>query len=171
MEEKIKKIKLLAMDIDGVMTEGTINVLSSGEEFKCFDVHDGYGLVMLKRMGYKTAIITARASQPVQIRGEDLKVDRIYMDAYPKTGFYEKMLEELGVSDDEVCYMGDDFPDLPLVRRAGFGVAVLNAREELRVEADYVTRCRGGRGAVREVVELILKTQGKWEEAVKPYKE
>ena len=168
MQEKIKKIKLLAVDIDGVMTEGKINVLSSGEEFKSFDVHDGYGLVMMKRAGYKTAIITARASKPVQIRGEDLNVDRIYMDAYPKIGYYEQMLEDLEVSDEEVCFMGDDLPDLPLIKRAGLGVAVLNARDELKESADYITRNNGGRGAIREVVEMILKTQGQWEKAINP---
>jgi len=169
MEEKIKRIKALALDVDGVMTEGKIIVNSDGTDTKHFDVHDGYGLVVLKRAGFKTAIITARAAKPVEVRGQDLKIDRIYQDAYPKVGFYEQMLKDLNVAEEEVCFMGDDLPDLPILKRVGFAVAVANATDEIKKHADYITQKRGGRGAVREVIELILKTQGKWEAIIQSY--
>lgn len=162
MKDKLKKIKVLAMDVDGVLTDGKIIIDSHGGEVKNFNVLDGYGLNCLRRAGLKTAIISARSSTPLTVRGNDLKIDHIYQDAYPKDGFYLKMLADLGVTDQEVCYIGDDLPDLNIVKRVGFGVAVANAVPEIKRAADYVTKKRGGEGAVREVIELILKTQKKW---------
>jgi len=167
MEAKIKKIKLVAMDVDGVLTEGKIIVDSEGRDIKAFDVQDGFGMVLLRKAGIKTAIITARASQPVTFRAKGLRIDRVYQDAYPKADFYKKMLSDLDVSDDDVCYIGDDLPDLPVLKRVGFPVAVANAVDEVKDAAVYVTQRRGGCGAVRELIELILKTQGKWDPLMK----
>lgn len=156
------------MDVDGVLTDGKIIVDSRGGETKNFNVHDGYGLNFLKRAGLKTAIITARSSTPVTVRGKDLKIDRIYQDAYPKDGFYEKMLRDFHVQDQDVCYIGDDLPDLNILKRVGFAVAVADAVKEVRQAADYVTKKNGGQGAVREVIELILKAQNKWTRVINP---
>jgi 3-deoxy-D-manno-octulosonate 8-phosphate phosphatase (KDO 8-P phosphatase) len=162
MKEKIKKIKVLAMDVDGVLTDGKIIIDSHGGEIKNFNVYDGYGLAFVRRAGIKTAIITARSSRPVLVRGRDLKIDRIYQDAYPKDGAYRQMLKDFGVKDQEVCFVGDDLPDLDILQHVGFAVAVANAVPEVKQQADYVTKRHGGDGAIREVIELILKIQNKW---------
>ncbi len=163
LKEKINKIKVLALDVDGVLSDGKIIVDSNGNETKNFDVQDGFGMVILRRAGFKIVIITARSSRPVDFRAKDLKIDKVYQDAYPKIEFYKRMLKELEVSDEEVCFVGDDLPDLGVLRQVGFAVAVANAVEEIKKEVHYVTHKPGGHGAVREVIELILKTQGKWE--------
>ena len=162
MDDKIKKIKLLALDVDGVLTDGRIIYDSDGREIKNFDVQDGFGFALLRRCGFKTAIITARASKAVDVRATDLKIDKVYQDAYPKIEFYQKMLSELNVNDEEVCFVGDDLTDLCVLKRVGFAVAVANGHDGLKKAAHYVTKKNGGKGAVREVIELILKTQGKW---------
>lgn len=166
MKERIKKIKVLALDVDGVLSDGKIIIDSNGDEVKNFDVQDGFGMVLMRRAGLKLAIITARMSRPVDFRAKDLKVDVIYQDASPKMEYYKRMLKELQVSDEEVCFVGDDLPDLSVLRQVGLAVAVANGVEEIKKEAHYVTHKFGGNGAVREVVELILKTQGKWDEIV-----
>ena len=148
---KIKKIKLLALDVDGVLTDGRIIIDSDGREIKNFNVLDGFGIVKMRHLGFKVAIITARSSEPVTFRAKDLKIDKVYQDAYPKIEAYSKMLEELQVTDEEVCYIGDDIPDLDVLKRVGFAVAVENAHEELKKIAHYITEKRGGSGAVREV--------------------
>jgi len=161
-QNKIKKIKLLALDVDGVLTDGRIIYDHQGREIKAFDVQDGFGLVLLKKAGLKTAIITAKSAPAVKIRARRLGVNRVYQNAYPKMKTYQRLLKDLKVKGSEVCYIGDDLPDLPLYAKVGFAVAVANAAAPLKAKADYVTRNQGGRGAVREVVELILKTQKKW---------
>ncbi len=162
IKAKIGKIRLLAFDVDGVLTAGTIIVDHLGRETKVFDVQDGFGLVLFKKAGFKTAIITAKSSPAVKIRARRLGIDRVYQDAYPKVKAYRRLLKDLKMKGPQVCYVGDDLPDLPLFPQVGFSVAVANAVGELKAEADYVTRRPGGHGAVREVVELILKTQKKW---------
>ena len=166
LKEKIRKIKVLALDVDGVLTDGKIVVDSRGDEIKEFDVQDGLGMVLFRRHGFKIVIITARDSRPVDFRAKDLKIDKVYQGAYPKIEYYKRMLQELSVSDEEVCYVGDDLPDLNVLKQVGFGVTVPNAVEEIKRIADYTTHKSGGNGAVREVIELILKTQGKWEDIV-----
>ena len=163
LKEKILKIKILALDVDGVLSDGKIILDHNGGEIKNFDVQDGLGMVFFRRAGLKIAIITARNSKPVDFRAKDLKVDKVYQDASPKIEYYKRMLKDLEVSDEEVCFVGDDLPDLRVLRQVGFAVAVPNAVDEIKKEAHYITRKSGGRGAVREVVELILKTQGKWD--------
>ncbi len=171
LKDKINKVKALVLDVDGVLTNGEIIYDSAGNETKIFDVQDGFGIVFFRKAGFKTAIITARSSEPVTIRAKDLKIDKVYQDAYPKITYFEKLVKEFDLTDNEICYVGDDLTDLQVLCKAGFSVAVSNADNEVKKIADYVTEKEGGRGAVREVVELILKTQGKWDGIVKDFKE
>ena len=152
----------MVLDVDGVLTDGKIILDSKGREIKVFDVQDGYGLVILRKAGIKTALLSARASEVVQHRARDLKIDKVYQDAFPKIDFYKKLLIDFDVKDEEICFIGDDWPDVEVLKRVGFAVAVPNAVDEAKKVADYVTKNRGGSGAVREVIELILKKQGFW---------
>jgi 3-deoxy-D-manno-octulosonate 8-phosphate phosphatase (KDO 8-P phosphatase) len=158
----LKKIKVIAMDVDGVMTDGRIIYDGNGRELKFFDVQDGYGISCARHAGLKTAVISARGCAAVRARVQDLKFDKVYLDVYPKITAYEKMLKSFGVSDQEVCFIGDDIPDHAILSRVGFAAAPANAAPEIRKIADHVTQRPGGRGAVREVVEMILKAQGRW---------
>jgi len=169
LKEKIKKIKLFILDVDGVLTPGKIILDEKGKEIKFFDVQDGFGIVFLQRAGFKTAIISARSSGAVTARAKDLNINKVYQDASPKTKAYQQLLKELKMKDEQVCFMGDDLPDICLLNRVGFAVAPANARAEVKKRANYVTKCKGGHGAVREVIELILKTQGKWKKIVEGY--
>jgi 3-deoxy-D-manno-octulosonate 8-phosphate phosphatase (KDO 8-P phosphatase) len=162
MKDALKKIKVVVMDVDGVLTDGRIIVDSNGVETKNFDVQDGLGIVFLKKCGIKTAIISARESGVVAYRAKDLKIDKVYVGVYPKLNAYETMLEEFKALDEEICFIGDDVADLGVMRRCGVSVAVSNAVFEVKQIADYVTVRQGGRGAVRETVELILQAQGLW---------
>lgn len=150
------------MDVDGVLTDGRITIDSHGAESKTFDVQDGFGIVFLKKCGLKTVLISARKSEALVQRARELKIDKIYMGAYPKLKAYENMLKELNVLDPQVCFMGDDVTDLRLMRRCGVSIAPANAVSEVKEIADHVTGKKGGHGAVREAVELILKAQGHW---------
>ena len=162
MKNALKKIKVVAMDVDGVLTDGRIIMDSNGVETKNFDVQDGFGIVFLKKCGIKTAIISARESGVVAYRAKDLKIDKVYVGVYPKLSAYENMLKEFNVQDEDVCFIGDDLADLCIMHRCGFAVAVANATFEVKQVADYVTAKRGGRGAVRETIELILNAQRTW---------
>ena len=158
----LKKIKVIAMDVDGVMTDGRIIYDGNGKELKFFDVQDGYGIARARHAGLKTAVISARSCAAVKARVQDLKFDEVYLDASPKITVYERMLKSFGVTDDEVCFIGDDIPDHAVLSRVGFAAAPVNAAPEIKKIADDVTHRSGGRGAVREVVEMILKAQGRW---------
>ncbi|MBF0571532.1 MAG: HAD-IIIA family hydrolase [Candidatus Omnitrophica bacterium] len=162
MKDALKKIKVVAMDVDGVLTDGRIIVDSNGVETKNFDVQDGFGIVFLKKCGIKTAIISARESGVVAHRAKDLKIDKVWVGVYPKLSAYESMLEEFKVRDEDVCFIGDDLADFNIMRRCGVSVAVANAVFEIKQIAHHVTVRTGGRGAVREVIELILQAQGNW---------
>ena len=167
---QLTKIKVLVMDVDGVLTDGKIIFDSEGREVKVFDVQDGFGLVLLKKLGFKTAIITARGSKVVKIRARDLMIDKVYLNAFPKINFYGKLCSEFGVKDDEICYIGDDLADIQIMKKVGLPVAVANAVSEVKKKAAYVTRAQGGAGAIREVIELILKAQGKWGKVLASYR-
>lgn len=162
MMERAARVKVLILDVDGVMTDGRIIVDDKGVESKNFDVQDGFGLFLLRQTGIKAVIISARASAAVRFRGEDLKIEKIFTGVYPKVSAYEEVLRDFHVTDAEVCFVGDDCVDLVIMKRVGFAVAVANAVAEVKRAAHYVTERPGGRGAVREVVELILNAQGKW---------
>jgi 3-deoxy-D-manno-octulosonate 8-phosphate phosphatase (KDO 8-P phosphatase) len=162
MKDALKKIKVVVMDVDGVLTDGRIIIDSNGVETKNFNAQDGFGIIFLKKCGIKTAVISARASGVVAYRANDLKIDKVSVGVYPKLSAYESMLAEFKALDEEVCFIGDDVADLSIMRRCGVSVAVANAVFEVKQIADYVTVKRGGQGAVRETVELILQAQGLW---------
>ena len=162
MKQNLKKIKMLVLDVDGVLTDGRIIVDERGRETKNFNVLDGMGIVLWRQSGGKTAIISARSSRSVNHRAKDLQIDKVYQDVYPKKKAYDKLLREFKLKDEEVCFVGDDLPDLPILRRVGLGVAVANARPEVKRVAGYLTQTPGGHGAVREVIEMLLKAQGRW---------
>ncbi len=162
--EQLKNIKAVVMDVDGVLTDGRIIVDSNGVESKNFNVQDGLGIVLLKKVGIKTALISARQSAVSDIRGRDLGVDRIFNGVHPKLSAYESLLVDFAVEDRQVCYIGDDVVDLCILKRVGFAVAVNNAVAQVKSQAHYVTQRNGGQGAVREVIEMILREQGLWQE-------
>ncbi len=169
MQDKIKNIKLLIMDIDGVLTDGRIILSSFGDELKFFDVRDGFGLTLWRKAGYKSAIITANKSSVVRRRARMLKIDKVYQKAYNKLTAYNKIKKIFKVTDGQICFIGDDLIDLPVLKRVGFSCCVANAIEDIKPEVDYVTKKEGGHGAVREIIDLILKTQGRWQKIVKAY--
>jgi len=169
--EKISRIKFLILDVDGVMTDGSICYTSSGEEMKCFDVKDGAGLKYWSRAGHAAGIITGRSSGIVPRRAEELGIEYVEMGAKNKLPAFLAMLEAAGVDASETAMIGDDLPDLPLIARAGLGIAVRDAVEEVREAADLVTNKKGGRGAVREVIDYILKVQGRWDGIMRRYLE
>jgi 3-deoxy-D-manno-octulosonate 8-phosphate phosphatase (KDO 8-P phosphatase) len=157
------------MDVDGVLTDGTVLINSDGSEGKNFSIVDGHGIKLWHRSGFKTAIISGRGSGATTVRAEQLSINYLQQGCKKKLPAFELLLEEAKLSAEEVIYIGDDLLDLPLVRRAGFGVAVANAVDELKAGADYVTKKSGGTGAVREVVEIVLKAIGKWDELMERY--
>ncbi|AQT68883.1 3-deoxy-D-manno-octulosonate 8-phosphate phosphatase KdsC [Anaerohalosphaera lusitana] len=162
-------IKMLVMDVDGVLTEGTVVIHEDGSESKFFSLVDGHGIKMWQRAGFRTALISGRASNATTVRAEQLGIEHVQQGCKKKLPAFEKLLDDMDMNADEVVYMGDDLLDLPLVRRAAFGVAVANAVNELKEHADYVTDKPGGRGAVREVIELVLKSTGHWDELMQRY--
>jgi 3-deoxy-D-manno-octulosonate 8-phosphate phosphatase (KDO 8-P phosphatase) len=168
--DRARKIKLLVLDCDGVLTDGRIVMLPDGDETKAFDVKDGHAMVMAQRAGLRIAIISGRKSSVVRARAKELGVAHLFEMAWEKTQPYEKILAEEELNDEAVCYVGDDVVDIPLLRRAGLAVAVADAVEETKQHSHIVTTRGGGRGAVREVIQLILKAQGKWDEAMTRYR-
>jgi 3-deoxy-D-manno-octulosonate 8-phosphate phosphatase (KDO 8-P phosphatase) len=164
-----KKIKLLILDVDGVLTDGRIIYDSKGGDLKLFDVHDGLGVYLLGRMGIKTILITAKGSKTIKPRAKDMHVDKVYENIVPKSIAYDKILKDYRVKHSEICFVGDDLVDICILKKAGLPIAVSNACQEVKEISLYITKRKGGRGAVREVAELILKSQGKWQEALRIY--
>ena len=169
MEEELKRITLVVMDVDGVLTDGRIILGSGGQEFKCFNVKDGHGIVMLHRVGIKTALLTGRKSEAVERRSQELKISLVFQDSKNKLDTYQALKEATGAKDEEIAYVGDDLVDIPIMKRVGVAVAVADAHPKVKEVAHIVTQAPGGQGAVREFVELLLKAQGKWEEATQRY--
>lgn len=156
-------IKLVILDVDGVMSDGRIVIDDNGVESRNFDIKDGLGVIALQMSGIDVAIITSKKSGSVRHRAEELKIKRFYEGIKKKTVPYQEMLEEMGIIDAQVCYVGDDLVDLSMMKRVGMPIAVADAVAEVKQAACYVTQARGGYGAVREVAEIILKQQGKWD--------
>lgn len=166
----IKNIKLVIADVDGVLTDGTIYIDSQGCETKAFSVLDGTGISYLHRAGIKTAIISGRNCDAVIHRAKELGIGDVYQGIKNKLDAYQEILRKHALRDEEICYIGDDLIDLPIFSRVGFSVAVANASPIVKRQSDYVTRAKGGFGAVREVAEKILKFQEKWHFIMERYK-
>lgn len=166
----LKKIQLLILDVDGVMTDGGIIVHSDGTESKRFCVFDGHRIRMWHRAGRSSAIISGRQCEATDIRAKQLGVPYVFQGATQKLPVFESLLHQLGLSPDQTAYIGDDLMDIPLVRRAGFGVAVANAVDELKHVADWTTTRPGGDGAVGQTIEYILKQTGVWESLMERYR-
>ena len=163
MKQKLKKIKMILFDVDGVLTEGSITYTDKGTELKSFNIQDGMGVTLARKSGLLTWIVTGRLSNIVARRAEELKIDTVSQGSFNKLVPYLDVLKEFNLTDDEICYIGDDIVDMAILKRVGFSVAVANAREEVKAVADYITVAYGGHGAVREVIDLILKRQGKFD--------
>src|SRR6202162_3429093 len=163
---RAKKIRVLIMDVDGVLTDGHIWLLSRREgtasEIKGFSAYDGAGLKLARAAGLRTGIITGRESSAVSQRARECEIDFVFQHRATKLGALEEILQTTGASANEVAYFGDDLPDLSVLQRVGLAVAVANAAPEVKRAAHFVTSRAGGEGAVREVIELIVKAQGKW---------
>ncbi len=166
---KIRKVKLLILDVDGVMTDGRIIIDDAGLESKQFDVRDGHGLKLLMRCNIAVALLTGRRSQVVEHRAADLGITEVCQGVWNKAEAFSGILERCKLASEETAYVGDDVVDIPLLKRVGFSVAVADAVAEARKVADYVTKRPGGRGAVREVCEMILTAQGRWGEVAARY--
>ncbi len=157
---------MLILDVDGVLTDGSIILDPSGQEYMIFNVQDGFGIKMLQNCGLKIGIITGRTSEVVKRRAHDLGIDALFQGYANKIDAYAQIKATYELNDEDIAYIGDDLYDLPIIEQAGFSAAVANARNEVQTKANYVTECSGGRGAVREVSDLILKAQDKWNEVL-----
>ena len=158
------KIELLLIDVDGVLTDGAIVYSDDGAELKRFHVRDGSGLKLWHLAGNRSAIVSGRSSPAVQRRAEELGIGLVIQGVPDKLPAFGVVLTETGLRAEQVCVMGDDFTDLPLMRRAGLAIAVADACEEVQAAADHVTTASGGKGAVRDAIEWLLRLQGKWDE-------
>lgn len=168
-QERLKLIKLLILDVDGVLTDGKIIYNDSGEEIKAFDVKDGHGIKLLMRSGIEIALITGRESEVVLHRARDLGIEQVYQKVTNKMEVYEKILNDKKLEDENVGFVGDDLVDIPVLKRVGFSAAVLDAVSEVKEIADYIASKKGGGGAVREICELLLKAQNKWKGVTERY--
>ncbi len=167
--ERAKKIKLLGLDVDGVLTDRRLILSSFGDELKFFDVNDGLGIYLVRRSGVKVVFLTAKASGCVKRRARELKVDKLYHDFHYKITALRKIRRKFRVTDEEICFIGDDLIDIPILKRAGLAVSPPNAMDEVRKISHLITEKQGGRGAVREVCDLILKAQGTWDKVTSRY--
>jgi len=169
IERRAAAVRLMIFDVDGVMTDGSIIYHDDGSETKIFDVKDGHGIKLALRAGLDIALITGRYSRVVEHRAADLGIKIVYQNVHRKLDAYQKILEESGLKDYQVGYMGDDLIDIPVMRRVGFAVAVRDACPHIFPFAHYITKACGGKGACREVCELLLRAHGKWEGVTKRY--
>jgi 3-deoxy-D-manno-octulosonate 8-phosphate phosphatase (KDO 8-P phosphatase) len=170
LESLAERVELILSDVDGVMTDGSVVFDNQGIETKLFHIRDGLGIKLWRRAGYRFGMITGRSSHIVRMRAAELGVDIVRQGVDDKLAVAEQIVAEAGLTPQQVCYVGDDLPDLPPMRYVGFAVAVADGSEELRRAAHYVTTAPGGRGALRETIELILKAQGRWDDLIQKYR-
>jgi len=170
LAKRAKQIKVFLMDVDGTITTGAVTLLSqpdgSALEIKTFDAHDGQGLSLAHTAGLRTGVITGRESAATRRRARELNIEFVYEKQPHKIAAYEEILKKTGAAESEVAYLGDDLPDLTVMRRVGLAVAVGDAAIEVKQAAHYITKAIGGKGAARETVELILKSKGIWEQMI-----
>lgn len=173
MEERLReaagRIKLLIVDVDGVLTDGRIVLDNHGNEHKFFHVRDGHGIKLLQRAGIAVGIVTGRKSEVVNRRAAELGIKHVHQGSKNKMEAYESILKDTGLRDEQVAYVGDDIVDIPVMRRAGFSAAVSDAEDYVKEAAMFVTERPGGRGAVREITDLILRAGGRWDEVTRRY--
>jgi 3-deoxy-D-manno-octulosonate 8-phosphate phosphatase (KDO 8-P phosphatase) len=169
LAQRIQAIRLIAFDVDGILTDGGLYLTDSGEEFKRFNSLDGHGLKMLKASGVELAIITGRKSRCVELRANNLGITRLYQGVEDKWGVMQTLLKELKLAPESAAYMGDDVVDLPVMLRVGLSITVPNSPQLVRDHAHYLTRREGGHGAVRETCELIMSAQGTLDKQLAPY--
>jgi 3-deoxy-D-manno-octulosonate 8-phosphate phosphatase (KDO 8-P phosphatase) len=162
MLKNLGKIKLLLLDVDGVLTDGRISYDNNGVETKAFDVKDGHGLKLVQRAGIIVGLITGRSSEVVALRARELGIEIVHQGAKDKLVPYAQVLESLGLTDEQVAYVGDDVVDLPILRRVGFSATVADAVDDVKPLVDYIAKLPGGRGAVREICDFLLKNSGAW---------
>jgi 3-deoxy-D-manno-octulosonate 8-phosphate phosphatase (KDO 8-P phosphatase) len=167
--ERAKKIKLLILDVDGVMTDGKIILDGNGNEIKSFNVRDGHGIKMVQRAGITVSIITGRESKVVDARAKELGITEVHQKSHDKLATYRELLGRLNISEDESAFIGDDIVDIPVMSRAGLSFAVADAEPYVKDAAQLVTERDGGEGAVREVIDYILKARGDWETVTSKY--
>jgi 3-deoxy-D-manno-octulosonate 8-phosphate phosphatase (KDO 8-P phosphatase) len=167
--ERVKKIRLMVFDVDGVLTDGSIIYLDNGVEMKIFDVQDGHGLKLLVRSGIEVAFLSGRYSKVTEKRAEEIGVRYVYQNIKRKLEAYEDIVNRLGFQAHEIGYVGDDLIDIPVMRRVGWAVTVPNASVHVFPYAHYVTKKPGGRGACREICEIILQVKGLWKEVTSRY--
>jgi YrbI family 3-deoxy-D-manno-octulosonate 8-phosphate phosphatase len=170
LEERSQPIELILADVDGVLTDGRIVVNNQGIETKLFHIRDGMGIRLWQKAGYRFGVVSLRSSQIVKMRAAELEIGIVRQGTRDKLATTLEIIGQLGLAPQQVCYIGDDLPDLPVVRAVGMGVAVADACGELVEAAAYVTKAPGGCGAVREVIELILKAQGRWDDVIQAYR-
>lgn len=169
MNKKLKKIKLIVLDVDGTMTDGKIYINNEGIEMKAFDVKDGFAIANCPSEGIEVAIITGRQSKVVEKRAEELKIKYCYQGIHDKANKLKELTESIGITLEEVCYIGDDINDLPAINIAGFTATPKDGVEDVLSIVDYVAKNKGGKGAIREVIELILREQDKWGNIIRKY--
>ncbi|MEK3857191.1 KdsC family phosphatase [Cytobacillus sp. FSL H8-0458] len=165
----MKKIKLIVLDVDGVLTDGKLYMGSDGEEYKAFHTQDGMGISLARYAGIKTAIITGRSSEAVTKRSKELKIDYVFQGIHEKLEVLQQIVSELQIGLDEVCYVGDDINDLPILREVGFPAAPNNAVPYVKEQVKYVSLLKGGEGAVRDIIESILQEQYDYETLLDDY--
>ena len=169
LERRASRIKLLLMDCDGVLTDGRLWLTEEGDDQKSFNTRDGLGLSLLHREGLRSGIISGRNSRAVTRRAQELGIEFVRQGDPDKIEAFQQILQQAGVDENEVAFIGDDLNDIPIMQRAELAVAVADAAVETLSVAHYVTQARGGQGAVREVIELILKSQGRWSDLIDNY--
>lgn len=160
LQEKLRKIKMLIMDVDGTLTDGKIYLGNDGEELKAFNVKDGLGINLLHREGIIPAIITGRKSEIVNIRARELRIEEVYQGVKDKLAVYKHLKEKYGLQDEEIAYVGDDLNDLPIMEEVGISFTVRDGARTLQERCDYCASKNGGEGAVREIIDLILFSMG-----------
>jgi YrbI family 3-deoxy-D-manno-octulosonate 8-phosphate phosphatase len=168
-EQRCRRIELLLSGVDGVLTDGGIYIDNQGIELKRFHIRDGLGIRLWQRAGYRFGLLTARSSHIVKVRAAELNIDLVRQGFEHKLQAAKELIGQLGLTPEQVCHVGDDLTDLQVIQYVGLGVAVQDAAEDVRSAADYVTQLPGGSGVVREVIELVLKAKGRWDDLVRNY--
>lgn len=169
LDQRCQRIELLLSDVDGVLTDGRVVFDNQGIETKLFHIRDGLGIKLWQRAGYKMGLLSGRSSHIVKVRAAELGIDLVRQGFEDKLPVFQQVLEAGGWQPDQVAYIGDDLPDLPVMHRSGLAIAVADAAPEVRTAAHWVTKLPGGAGAVREAIETILKAKGRWQDLIRRY--